>query len=68
MPSEYFKSYWNQSTIEHDYQLIQLRLKLEELGIAKNWIPEHVIRSMVFQKYSMRDAKNKLRNTASLYH
>jgi len=60
MPSEYFKSYWNQSSIEHDYHLIKLRLDLEALGIAKRWVPEHVLRSMVFQKYSLRDAKKKL--------
>ena len=60
MPSEYFKSYWNQSTIEHDYRLIKLRIDLEALGVVKRWIPEHVIRSMVFQKYSLRDAKKKL--------
>lgn len=57
---EHFKSYWNQATCTHDYKLINLRMILEELGIVKKWIGEHVIRSMIYKKYSLREAKNKL--------
>lgn len=57
---EYFKCYWNQASIDHDFKLIKLRMFLEELGIIKKWIAEHVIRSMIYKKYSLRDAKNKL--------
>jgi DNA-binding Lrp family transcriptional regulator len=57
---EHVKSYWNQASILHDYKLIRLRMLFEELGIVKKWIAEHVIRSMVYKKYSLRDAKNKL--------
>lgn len=57
---ENFKCYWNQASIDHDFKLIKLRMFLEELGIIKKWIAEHVIRSMIYKKYSLRDAKNKL--------
>lgn len=60
MSLENFKCYWNQASIDHDYKLIKLRMFLEELGIIKKWIAEHVIRSMIYKKYSLRDAKNKL--------
>lgn len=60
MNLENFKCYWNQASIDHDFKLIKLRMFLEELGIIKEWIPEHVIRSMVYKKYSLREAKNKL--------
>ena len=54
------KSFWNQAGVLHDYKLIKLRMFFEEIGIVKNWIAEHVIRSMIYKKYSLRDAKNKL--------
>lgn len=60
MSIENFKCYWNQASIDHDFKLIKLRMFLEELGIIKKWIAEHVIRSMIYKKYSLRDAKNKL--------
>lgn len=60
MSLENFKCYWNQASIDHDFKLIKLRMFLEELGIVKKWIAEHVIRSMIYKKYSLRDAKNKL--------
>jgi DNA-binding Lrp family transcriptional regulator len=60
MSLENFKCYWNQASIDHDFKLIKLRMFLEELGIIKKWIAEHVIRSMIYKKYSLRDAKNKL--------
>ena len=60
MSLEYFKCYWNQASIDHDFKLIKLRMFLEDLGIIKKWVAEHVIRSMIYKKYSLRDAKNKL--------
>ena len=60
MSLENFKCFWNQASIDHDFKLIKLRMFLEELGIIKKWIAEHVIRSMIYKKYSLRDAKNKL--------
>lgn len=60
MSLENFKCYWNQAGIDHDFKLIKLRMFLEELGIAIKWIAEHAIRSMIYKKYSLRDAKNKL--------
>lgn len=60
MSLENFKCYWNQASIDHDFKLIKLRMFLVELGIIRKWIAEHVIRSMIYKKYSLRDAKNKL--------
>lgn len=60
MSLENFKCYWNQASIDHDFKLIKLRMFLEELGIIKKWVAEHVIRSMIYKKYSLREAKNKL--------
>lgn len=57
---EFFKTHWSKSSIEHDHKLIGLRLHLEHLGISKSWIPEHQIRSSIYKKYSLRDAKDKL--------
>jgi hypothetical protein len=57
---EIFKTNWSKNMIEHDYKLISLRLLLERTGIARSWIPEHEIRSRVFQKYGLRETKNKL--------
>jgi hypothetical protein len=57
---EYFKRYWNKNLLEHDYKLLCLRLLLEESGVAKSWEPEHKIRYLVFQKYDLQEAKNKL--------
>lgn len=46
--------------LEHDHKLLSLRLILERLGIVKSWTAEHQIRSMIYKKYSLREAKNKL--------
>lgn len=55
-----FKTHWSKSMLEHDHKLVSLRLILERLGIVKSWTPEHQIRSMIYKKYSLREAKNKL--------
>lgn len=57
---EFFKTHWSKSMLEHDHKLVALRLHLEQLGISKSWIPEHQIRSSIYKKYSLRDAKDKL--------
>lgn len=57
---EHFKRFWNKNMLEHDFKLLNLRLLLEERGIAKSWEPEHKIRFLVFRKYKLADAKNKL--------
>lgn len=56
----HFKTYWNHANLNHDLKLVKLRIFFEELGIVKRWIAEHVIRSMIYQKHSLRDAKKKL--------
>jgi hypothetical protein len=57
---DHFKTQWSKSMLEHDHKLLSLRLILERLGIVKSWTAEHQIRSMIYKKYSLREAKNKL--------
>jgi DNA-binding Lrp family transcriptional regulator len=57
---EHFKRHWNKNLLEHDFKLLRLRLLLEKRGIAKSWVPEHEIRFLVFKKYDLRTAKEKL--------
>ncbi len=54
------KRHWSKNMLEHDFKLLELRLLLEELGIAKSWIPEHTIRSMVVKKHGLRDSKDRV--------
>lgn len=58
--TENFKTHWSKSMLEHDHKLVSLRLVLERLGIVNSWTAEHQIRSMIYKKYSLREAKNKL--------
>lgn len=55
-----FKRHFAKGLLEHDFRLLSLRLKLEGIGIAHSWIPEHELRSKVYQKYGMREAKHHL--------
>ena len=57
---DHFKTQWSKSMLEHDHKLLTLRLILERLSIVKSWTAEHQIRSMIYKKYSLREAKNKL--------
>ena len=57
---DHFKTQWSKSMLEHDHKLLSLRLILERLGIVNLWIAEHQLRSMIFKKYGLWDAKNKL--------
>lgn len=54
------KRHWSKNMLEHDFKLLELRLLLEEQGIAKSWISEHTIRSMVVKKHGIRDSKDKV--------
>ncbi len=54
------KRNWSKNMLEHDHKLLNLRLELEKCGIAQSWIPEHEIRSLIFKKYGLREAKQKL--------
>ena len=46
-------SYPNQ-IVAHDLNLLKLRLRLEEVGIAQAWIPEHVIRKRMAESIPQR--------------
>ena len=54
------KRRFSKSLLVHDYKLVSLRLALEGNGIAHSWTPEHEIRSMVYKKYGLRDAQERL--------
>jgi DNA-binding Lrp family transcriptional regulator len=54
------KKNWSKNILEHDYKLLSLRLKLEKAGIARSWIPEHEIRSLIYKKYGLQEGKQKL--------
>lgn len=54
------KRNWSKNMLEHDHKLLSLRLILEKCGVAQSWIPEHEIRSLIFKKYKLKEAKQKL--------
>lgn len=54
------KRNWSKSMLEHDFKLLQLRLRMEGCGIARSWKPEHEIRSIIFKQSGYRGAKEKL--------
>jgi hypothetical protein len=54
------KKNWSKNILDHDYKLLSLRLELEKTGIAKSWIPEHEIRSLIYKKYGLQEGKQKL--------
>jgi hypothetical protein len=54
------KRHWSKNMLNHDHKLLSLRLELEKCGVAQSWIPEHEIRSLIFKKYGMKEAKQKL--------
>ena len=54
---DHFKTQWSKSMFEHDHKLLSLRLILERLGIVNSWTAEHQIRSMIYKKYSLREAR-----------
>ena len=54
------KSKWSKNMLEHDHQLIALRIQLEWFGVARSWTPEHVIRSLIFQKHGLKGMKDRI--------
>jgi hypothetical protein len=54
------KRNWSKNMLEHDFKLLSLRLAMENIGVARSWMPEHIIRSNIFAKYGLLQAKNKL--------
>lgn len=54
------KRHWSKNMLEHDFKLLALRLAMEDIGVAKSWMPEHIIRSSIFEKYGLHRAKDKL--------
>lgn len=55
-----YKRHFAKGLLDHDYKLLSLRLCLEGHGIAHSWTPEHEIRSMVYKKYGLKNAKDML--------
>jgi hypothetical protein len=54
------KRHWSKNMLEHDFKLLSLRLAMESIGVSKSWMPEHIIRSSIFEKYGLLRAKDKL--------
>ena len=54
------KCHFAKGLLNHDYKLLTLRLCLEGNRIDHSWTSEHEIRSKVYKKHGLRDAKNKL--------
>ena len=48
------KTSFPQNIVEHDLALMKLRLRLEECGIARAWIAEHVLRKKIAASHSYR--------------
>lgn len=57
---ETYKRHFRRDCLDHDLKLTALRLRLEGLGIAQSWIPEHVIRSQVARRCGLRDMKHRI--------
>jgi DNA-binding HxlR family transcriptional regulator len=54
------KSHWNRNLLEHDLNLVSVRLALEGCGISHSWMPEHQIRSTIFKKHGLQGIKDRL--------
>ena len=54
------KRNFNRSTLDHDVRLVDLRLSLENHGVAHSWVPEHEIRSKMAIKYGLRSMKSQV--------
>jgi DNA-binding Lrp family transcriptional regulator len=54
------KSKWSKNMLEHDHQLIGLRIALEVSGISHSWTPEHEIRSFIFKKHGLKGMKDRI--------
>lgn len=54
------KTHWSKNMLEHDYQLVDLRMSLEASGIVHSWMPEHQIRSELFKKHGPKDFQERV--------
>ncbi len=54
------KNSWNKNTLDHDLKLIEVRMKLENIGLVKSWTTEQKIKSIVYKNNSRLEAKKKL--------
>ena len=53
------KRRFNRATLDHDVMLTDLRLILEDHGIAHSWIPEHEIRSKMAKRHGIRRMESR---------
>jgi len=53
------KRNFHRLSLVHDVRLSDLRLTLERYGIARSWIPEHEIRSIMARKHGLRKMKTE---------
>lgn len=53
------KRHFHRLSLGHDVKFSELRLLLEDAGIARSWIPEHEIRSAMAKKYGLRRIKSQ---------
>lgn len=54
------KNSWNKNTIDHDLKLIDIRLRLEKINLVQDWTTEQEIKSIIFKRNSIEEAKKKL--------
>ncbi|UYL10273.1 replication-relaxation family protein [Bdellovibrio sp. SKB1291214] len=50
----------NRNTIYHDVLLNDVRMKFEDMGLARDWTPEYHLKSHAFKNYKYRHAKEQL--------
>ena len=53
-------SFSNRNTIDHDILINDIRIKLEDFNLAKNWRPEFEIKSEAFRTQRYKNAKERL--------
>lgn len=58
--SSLVKRNFRSDTLGHELKLTDLRLRLEGLGVAQFWTPEHEIRSKVARKHGLRQIKDRV--------
>lgn len=54
------KSKWSKNMLEHDHQLVGLRIALEVCGISRSWTPEHEIRSFIFRQNGLKGMADRI--------
>lgn len=53
------KRRFNRASLPHDVMLADLRLILEDQGIAHSWIPEHEIRSKMAKRHGVKQMESR---------